>query len=312
MSGGAALNVAGDTNLGSPGGEINLNGGELATTADFTTGRTITLTPSLSGANILGAAASTMATYSGVISGTGGLLVGDGDDPGTVVLTNITNSYTGGTTVGRGANLSVSRDGALGDLTGGITLDGGEMLGTGNFSTSRLIALTANNGTVAAAAGGGASLSGNLTGSGGLTIGNSVNTGTVSLGGANTYIGSTTIVSEATLAAGSTGALSPTSAFTVTGTLDLAGFSNQIGSLAGTGTVTNGGQAGAALTEGGDNASTTFSGVVKDGVNTLGLTKTGNGTLTLTGTNTYTGGTVITAGTLQIGDGATQAASWAT
>ena len=168
VSGGAALNVAGDTNLGSPGGEINLNGGELATTADFTTGRTITLTPSLSGANILGAAASTMATYSGVISGTGGLLVGDGDDPGTVVLTNITNSYTGGTTVGRGANLSVSRDGALGDLTGGITLDGGEMLGTGNFSTSRLIALTANNGTVAAAAGGGASLSGNLTGSAGL------------------------------------------------------------------------------------------------------------------------------------------------
>ena len=136
-----------------------------------------------------------------------------------------------------------------------------------------------------------------------MTIGDSVNTGTVSLGGANTYIGSTTIVSEATLAAGSTGALSPTSAFTVTGTLDLAGFSNQIGSLAGTGTVTNGGQAGAALTEGGDNASTTFSGVVKDGVNTLGLTKTGNGTLTLTGTNTYTGGTVITAGTLQIGDG---------
>ena len=35
------------------------------------------------------------------------------------------------------------------------------------------------------------------------------------------------------------------------------------------------------------------------------LTKTGTGTLTLTGANTYTGGTTISAGTLQLGNGGT-------
>ncbi len=82
ISGGAALNVAGDTNLGAPNGGINLNGGELETTADFISARTLILTPSLIGANILGAAVNTTASYSGVISGAGGLFVGDGDDPG--------------------------------------------------------------------------------------------------------------------------------------------------------------------------------------------------------------------------------------
>ncbi len=72
-------------------------------------------------------------------------------------------------------------------------------------------------------------------------------------------------MSGATLQALSTGALSPTSAFIVAGTLDLNGFSNQIGSLAGTGTVTNTGPVGAVLTAGGDNSSTTFSGVPQDG-----------------------------------------------
>ena len=43
-----------------------------------------------------------------------------------------------------------------------------------------------------------------------------------------------------------------------------------------------------------------------------GLTKAGAGTLILTAANTYTGGTTISAGTLQIGNGGTPAASPAT
>src|SRR5439155_9564853 len=61
----------------------------------------------------------------------------------------------------------------------------------------------------------------------------------------------------------------------------------------------------AALTTGGDNTSTTFSGVIQDGAGVTGLTKVGTGTFTLTGANTYTAGTTISAGTLQIGSGGT-------
>jgi autotransporter-associated beta strand protein len=62
----------------------------------------------------------------------------------------------------------------------------------------------------------------------------------------------------------------------------------------------------AALTVGGNDLSTTVSGVIADGGISGGsggaLVKVGNGTLTLTGANTYTGGTTINGGTLQIGD----------
>jgi len=52
-----------------------------------------------------------------------------------------------------------------------------------------------------------------------------------------------------------------------------------------------------ALTVGGNNASTTLSGVI---VGTGSLTKSGTGTLTLSGVNTYTGNTTINAGTLAL------------
>ena len=42
--------------------------------------------------------------------------------------------------------------------------------------------------------------------------------------------------------------------------------------------------------------------MLQNGTGTLALTKSGTGTLTLTGTNTYTGGTTISAGTLQLGN----------
>lgn len=62
------------------------------------------------------------------------------------------------------------------------------------------------------------------------------------------------------------------------------------------------------LTVGTNNLNTTFSGVIQDGgvVGGTGgsLTKTGTGTLKLTGANTYTGGTIVEAGKLVIGNSA--------
>ena len=94
------------------------------------------------------------------------------------------------------------------------------------------------------------------------------------LTGLNSYSGPTT-VSVGTLQAGSATALSSNSAFIVNAFLDLNGNSNTVGSLAGGGTVTNNGGSPATLTAGGDNSSTTFSGTLTDGSDSLALTKIG-------------------------------------
>ncbi len=123
--------------------------------------------------------------------------------------------------------------------------------------------------------------------------------GTAILSGNNNYAGATT-VSVGTLQAGSTTGFSANSDFAVNGILNLAGFSNTVGSLAGSGTVTTG--TAATLTVGVDGATTAFSGVLQNGAGTLALTKAGTGTLTLSGNNSYSGVTTVNAGgTLQAG-----------
>ena len=54
------------------------------------------------------------------------------------------------------------------------------------------------------------------------------------------------------------------------------------------------------MSAGGDNTSTTFSGVLQNGTGTLALTKSGTGTLILTGTSTYSGLTDVQGGLLSV------------
>ncbi|MDX1724562.1 MAG: autotransporter-associated beta strand repeat-containing protein, partial [Pseudomonas sp.] len=113
----------------------------------------------------------------------------------------------------------------------------------------------------------------------------------------STYTGSTTInsgelVTDNTLALGNNSAVTVSS-----GGKLLLNDSLAIGSLAGSGEVNLSNlYGGHILLTGGDNTSTTFSGVLSG---TGSLTKTGTGIFNLTGINSYSGGTSISDGVLQ-------------
>jgi len=222
--------------------------------------------------------------------------------------------------------------------TGTLTFDGGKLQALGLFSernVANAIQITANGGTIDSG-GGFFRITGNMTdapgSSGGKLVLESIAASgerEIALSGVNTYSG-ITYIGSGTVIANSTTALSPNSAFQVnTGaTLTLSGFSNTIASLAdgsaGGGIVQNGAASGTAtLTINGANGvNTSFSGVLQDGggggggltlseglnapvpvIVQLAIVKDGSGTLILSGTNTYTGGTTISGGFLQLGNG---------
>ncbi|AWM37417.1 Extracellular serine protease precursor [Gemmata obscuriglobus] len=277
------LSVAGDGNLGT--GAVTLAAGStLAVTGATTIDNDIALT----GAATVDTSAAV--TASGVISGTGGLTKAG---TGTLTLTG-TNTFTGATTVS-GGTLSVSGGAALDDGSA-VSVSGGAILALGANETVGSLA-GAGNLTLSAftlTAGGdntSTTFSGVASGTGGLA---KAGTGTLTLSGANTYTGATT-VSSGTLTLAGNSAIADTAPVTVSAGATLALSADEgIGSLAGAGNVTLGVNF---LTAGGDNTSTTFSGVISG---TGALTKDGTGTLTLSGANTYTGTTTVSAGTLSV------------
>ena len=136
-----------------------------------------------------------------------------------------------------------------------------------------------------------------------MTVGSGANNGTLVLGGANTYTGATTIsvgaVQAGVSSTATSGPLGVGSAVTVTSTFQLETFNVSILSLAGAGTVNNGGSTNATLSIGAaaKTFSTTFTGALANGgAGTLALTMvadTSPGTLKLSGTDTYTGATTV-------------------
>jgi fibronectin-binding autotransporter adhesin len=230
------------------------------------------------------------ATLGVVVSGSGSLTKRGG---GTLILA-ATNSYSGGTTL-EGGTISIASDGNLGDASGALTLNGGvlQVTGTGLTQLARDIVFGPKGGGFdIAAAANTFTVTQSFSGTGSLS---KAGAGTLLLTNTHTYAGATT-VSGGTLLAGRTGSFSPASAFTVAAgaTLDLSGFSQSIGSLAGAGTVALGA---GTLSTGSDNTSTTFSGVI---TGTGGLSKAGTGSLTLTGTSSYSGATTVQAGKLVV------------
>lgn len=145
--------------------------------------------------------------------------------------------------------------------------------------------------------------SGNLSGAGSVVIqGNSSAEQTFST--ANTYTGSTTVQSNGRLNVTADGALSSSDRLTVEPGGILTNSSNflLVGSLAGGGTITMDAPI-TILNAGGDQSTSTFSGTL-NGTGVMGLTKTGNGMLTVTGATVPAGlNTTVTAGVLRTHSG---------
>lgn len=152
----------------------------------------------------------------------------------------------------------------------------------------------------------GAAFTGNLTGSGVITYVNAAtNTnGQVRLSGDNSgFTGSFSLAGTSgnrSLRLGSPTAGSSSATWSVAGgnTLAVDGHTVELGTLNGAGSVVNTSFNPAVLNVRAGN----FSGILADGFSggTLGLTKLGPGTLSLTGSSTYTSLTTVTAGTLSV------------
>jgi outer membrane autotransporter protein len=291
-SGGTTINagileVGADVNLGSTSGGSAFNGGTLQTLASFTTARATTLNAA---GGTFEPSAGTTFTAAGTISGVGGLTK---TGPGTVILGG-NNSYTGGTTVVAGTLQAGSPVGLVSNTA--YTVIGGT-LDLNNFN----LTMSSLNGTGGVVNLGSAALtindigkdaySGIIQGIGSLT---KVGAGTLTLSGNNNYTGGTTVVAG-TLQAGSPGGLVSNTAYTVFGgTLDLNNFNLTMSSLNGSGGIVRLGSAALTVNNTGTDV---YSGVIQGSGS---LTKLGPGTLTLSGNNSYSGGTLLKAGTLVI------------
>ncbi|MEO6847144.1 MAG: autotransporter-associated beta strand repeat-containing protein, partial [Chthoniobacterales bacterium] len=211
--------------------------------------------------------------FAGNISGAGTL---EQAGSGTLILTGDT-SHRGGTTISAGT-LQVGNAGTTGTLSGNV-------VNNNILAFNRTDALSVN---------------GNISGTGSVQQNG---TGSTTLGGVNTYTGGTTI-NAGTLAAGSataTGAGTGTLTLNGTGTFDLNANNISTGVLNGAigTTITNEGASDATLTTSSSNG--TFAGLIQDGAtNKTAIARSGTGALTLSHANTYTGGTTLNAGTLNL------------
>jgi autotransporter-associated beta strand protein len=248
----------------------------------------------------------TTLTFNGTGSGNTTLsgVVGDGANAGLLAVaiattgsgtTTFSNNdmFSGGLTITSGSALFSGNN----TLAGAVTVNNGSVVFSGNNSF----------GSTAVVNGGNLLVSGNLAGAGGVLV----TGGTAVLSGTNTFSGGVT-TTGGTLRLGGGAALNVAAPVAVNisgGTLDLNTNSVAVGSLIGgtsapAGTITdnNNSSGTTVLTDKWATATQQiFYGSINNGANgrVLALNVSGGGITALAGSSTYSGGTQLTAGTLQ-------------
>jgi autotransporter-associated beta strand protein len=222
----------------------------------------------------------TLTQTGGTMTVSGNLLLADGE-PGTYNLNGGT-LQTG--SLARGAS------------TAALNFGGGTLKATAAFTTSVPMTVNTGGGTIDTAAFG-VTISGAIGGAGSLQ---KIGSGTLTLAAANSLSGALTPKTGA-LALGNANALQSSTLNLAAGDTGSVSFGSltaaALGGLKGPRNLTLPG--GFALTVGGNGLNTTYSGVL--GGTGASLNKVGSGALTLTAANTYSAGTTITAGMLQVG-----------
>jgi autotransporter-associated beta strand protein len=234
-------------------------------------------------------------SYDGIVTGTGRLVK---DGSGTLSLSG-TNTYSGGTLIAAG-EIKVMSATALG--TGSVVLDDGKLILGTNLSVGG-ISLLANdstgkvdlNGKILTMTGG--TYAAPITGDGKVLVNSS--TAIVTLTGASDYT-RTTEISAGTVNLGNAAALGNSLVKMTAGTMKLltaaqVAFSSDTTNK---GSVANNGYELGLFAD--DNVDATTYNAYCGGIisGTGALRKTGKDTVTLAGINTYTGATIIDAGTL--------------
>ena len=302
---GGVLSIDEEADLGAnPGAfnpaQLNFDGGTLQTTVSMAiddNNRGITLA---AGGGTFLTDALTSLTVSNVITGPGSLTK---TGPGALVLSAV-NTYTGGTTISQGV-LSIASEESIGSNpltpgTGDLTLDGGTLLTTANFTMD-----DANRGVVFNAINSGIevqtlttlSIANGISGVGGFT---KLGEGTLVLQNAgNTYQG-TTQVADGVLEIAAPGALGTTPVALAPGQVTLNG-----GALRTTATMDLGSTRGLTVDASGGEvevASATSLTLSAPITGAGALTKSGLGTALLTANSTHTGDLTVGAGALFLDD----------
>ncbi|MCL2715438.1 MAG: autotransporter-associated beta strand repeat-containing protein, partial [Alphaproteobacteria bacterium] len=272
-------------------GQVKAGGMQFASSGYVVSGQALELVPGDSSSNAavirVGDGSSDGALMTATINAA---LIGSAQlmktDLGTLVLTG-SNSYSGGTAI-EGGTLQVGEDANLGAAGTSVDFNGGTLHATAGFSMARNSMLAALGGTMAVDGGAVLEDNGTISGEGALTKSGE---GTLVLGSANSYSGGTAL-NGGTLLLGNANALG-------SGTLTMAGAT--VLDFADSYTIANGiNLAGIGGINVHDALTTTLAGVIGDGEGAGLLQKTGSGTLVLTGSNSYSGGTAINGGVLEV------------